>query len=106
MIGSITGCVYVSAISIWEISLKYSLKKLEIKNFNVNELLDAIDNSGFITTDLSPEEAIDFHNLPRLKNKDPFDRMLICQAIYNNFYFLSVDKDMSDYKKYGLKLAD
>ncbi len=96
--------IYVSAISLWEISLKHSLGKLELENVTIKNILKAITDTGFELLDLRSVEAISFHELPKLHNKDPFDRMLICQAIYNDFTFMSQDSKLEDYKKLGLIL--
>lgn len=46
---------------------------------------------------------ISSYRLPR-EHKDPFDRMIIWQAIMNDMVFLSVDSKMDKYVGYGLKL--
>jgi len=96
--------IYVSAVSIWEISLKCALDKLDIANIDISKLLQAINSSGFSTIDITPEEAVNYYNLPKVTHKDPFDRMLICQAIQNNYVLMSTDSNLLEYKNYGLKL--
>jgi len=96
--------IFVSIISLWEISLKHGLGKLEIPDLKIDKIIPAISESGFELLDLSPSEAISFHNLPKLKNKDPFDRMLIWQSISNNYHFMTQDKKIAEYQKYGLHI--
>ncbi len=96
--------IYVSVISLWEISLKHSLGKLQLENVTMKNILKAIKDTGFELLDLSPLEAISFHELPKLNNKDPFDRMLIWQAIQNDFAFMSQDSKMKGYENIGLSL--
>jgi PIN domain nuclease of toxin-antitoxin system len=46
---------------------------------------------------------ITFYKLP-VEHKDPFDRIMIWQAIISDYYFLTVDDELDKYKKYGLKV--
>nr|VFJ47557.1 MAG: PIN domain nuclease, a component of toxin-antitoxin system (PIN domain) [Candidatus Kentron sp. FM]VFJ55896.1 MAG: PIN domain nuclease, a component of toxin-antitoxin system (PIN domain) [Candidatus Kentron sp. FM]VFK10689.1 MAG: PIN domain nuclease, a component of toxin-antitoxin system (PIN domain) [Candidatus Kentron sp. FM] len=97
--------VYVSAISFWEISLKHSIGKLEIAPFTAQELLEVGEQSGFVLTGLSPLEAATFYRLPRLAHRDPFDRMLIWQAIRQKLTLISRDAAFADYRRHGLKVV-
>ena len=69
--------IYVSLITFWEISLKYSLGKLELENISPEELPAVSREAGFATLPLSEKEVSSFHNLPRSSHKDPFDRLII-----------------------------
>jgi len=96
---------YVSGISLWEISLKYSIGKLELYGTNPDELYDSIQEAGFKILDLKNIDAATFFRLPlRPDHKDPFDRLLIWQAIQNNMIFLTKDKKIEQYRKNGLRL--
>jgi len=95
--------IYVSAITFWEISLKYSLGKLELPDVAPQELLNVSKQSGFQILSLKPEIVASFHQLPRV-HKDPFDRMLVWQAIQSSYTLISKDKDMKKYRSYGLSL--
>jgi len=60
---------------------------------------------GFKIIELDERASITFHKLPKKENhKDPFDRMLIWQAIINNFMLISKDNSMKQYKELGLNL--
>ncbi len=96
--------IYVSLITFWEISLKYSLGKLELRNISPEDLPSISKESGFETLELSEKEVSSFHKLPRLHNKDPFDRLLIWQAINNNLIMISKDNQLSDYMQAGLRI--
>ena len=104
LIKNINNDIFVSAISIWEISLKHALDKLYFERLDTSKILQAIDASGFTTINMTPRDAVDYYNLPRLTHRDPFDRMLICQAIQNDFELMSTDKVLLEYKNYGLKI--
>ena len=96
---------YVSGISLWEISLKYSIGKLELYGTNPDELYDSIQEAGFKILDLKNIDAATFFRLPLSPDhKDPFDRLLIWQAIQNNMIFLTKDKKIEQYRKNGLRL--
>ena len=96
--------IYVSTVSLWEISIKYSLKKLHMAEFKINEIIESIDESGYEIINLESDEAISYHLLPKIEHKDPFDRMIIWQAIKRNMFLLTKDKSIPEYEKYGLKL--
>ena len=95
--------INVSLISLWEISLKYSLNKLEISQEALNLVPQSVEKMGFIFLSPQPEELVQFYQLPRL-HKDPFDRLLVWQAIKNKLVFISVDKEVVDYSKFGLQV--
>lgn len=96
--------IIVSALSFWEISLKTASGKLELKGFTPEDLLDACSQTGFTIIPLLAEDAISYHQLARAYPKDPFDRMLIWQAIRNDYVLISNDKDIKKYTSEGLKV--
>jgi PIN domain nuclease of toxin-antitoxin system len=97
--------ICVSTVSFWEISLKTRIKKFSFENININDFPEYARNMGFTIIDMGENEAITFHELPLKKNhKDPFDRMLIWQAITKNMTMLSKDESFEQYAKDGLKL--
>lgn len=95
--------VFVSSITFWEISLKYSLGKLTL-GCTPDDLLKVADDMGFAKISLSLEEAALFYQLPKLSHKDPFDRMLIWQAISRNLVLISQDSQFDHYSQYGLQV--
>lgn len=96
---------FVSAISVWEISLKYKIGKIQLEKRVPSEIPNAVLSMGFNFLDLDSYTASTFYKLPRLKNKDPFDRMLAWQAISKDYYLLTKDPDFSNYKVPGLKVV-
>lgn len=96
--------IVISTISFWEISLKRSLGKLEISGFSPEDLPEACLRTGFEIERLSPEDSSTYHKLKATYHKDPFDRMLIWQAIRNDYILISVDGNMKRYVSEGLKL--
>jgi len=105
IISSRSNEIYVSTVSFWEISLKTRIKKYAFDNINIKDFPQYARNMGFTIIDMQENETITFHELPLKKNhKDPFDRMLIWQAITKNMTMLSKDELFGQYKKDGLKL--
>jgi PIN domain nuclease of toxin-antitoxin system len=97
--------ISVSAVSFWEISLKYALGKLEMSGATPEGLPDAALRMGFNILPLDSDEAASFHHLPLLAHRDPFDRLIIWQAISRNLVLLSRDKGIGAYRDLGLKTA-
>ena len=95
----------VSAITFWEISLKYQLGKIDLIGVLPDKLPTVAKDTGFGILDLEADTASSFYQLPKLSNKDPFDRMLAWQAICKGYHLLTQDADFADYKDYGLKIV-
>ena len=95
--------IVVSAVNFWEISLKYSLGKLDLKGVTPEEIQKAAIETGFDQISLSPEETVTYHNLKSEWHRDPFDRMLIWQCIQRDLILISRDKAMKNYQEDGLK---
>jgi len=96
--------IYVSSVTFWEISIKTALGKLSVANYTPLELLKIAQGPmGLTLLPLSPLEAATFCQLPLTLHKDPFDRMLIWQAISRNLVLISKDRQFDKYQEYGLK---
>lgn len=95
--------IFVSTISFWEISLKHSLNKLEFLNISPEHLPDLAIDAGFKHLQLLPEDVANYHQLSATWHRDPFDRMLIWQAIKKNLILISKDENMPKYESSGLK---
>lgn len=78
--------VYVSAASIWEISIKRSLGKLRVPG----DVLAQVDAASFIRLPISFEHADAVAALPDL-HPDPFDRMLVAQASADRLVLMTHD---------------
>ncbi len=95
--------IYYSQASLWEISIKYSIGKLFLNGIIPEKFYQEIVNSFLICKKLDNEDLISAYRLP-IKHKDPFDRMIIWQAIKGKMTLLSVDSKMDEYIEYGLKV--
>jgi len=96
---------YISLITFWEISLKFSTGKIDLKGGLPENMLFMAKRVGLEVLTLDVDTVSSFYKLPRLRNKDPFDRMLAWQAISKDFNLLTKDQDFADYKDYGLKIV-
>ena len=85
--------VYVSAASIWEISIKSAVGKLAA---NLIEILAGIEPAGFTLLPILGEHAAKVAELPLL-HKDPFDRMLVAQASVEPMLLLTNDAALRGY---------
>jgi PIN domain nuclease of toxin-antitoxin system len=85
--------VYISAASIWEISIKSAVGKLAA---NPTEILSAIEPAGFSLLPITGEHAAKVAELPAL-HKDPFDRMLVAQAAVEPMILLTNDEVLRGY---------
>lgn len=95
----------ISGVNLWEISLKYSLGKLELGGANPTELLDKLLEAGFEIVDIEHRLLATYYQLPQKDDhKDPFDRLLIWQAIANGYTLLTQDKKVEQYRTDGLQL--
>jgi PIN domain nuclease of toxin-antitoxin system len=85
--------VFVSAASIWEAIIKIGIGKLAADPV---ALVRGIAESGFEPLPVTSEHALALTRL-RDHHKDPFDRILLAQAITEPLYFLTADRALSVY---------
>lgn len=95
----------ISAVSIWEISLKYTTGRLDLQGYTPEDILDECLRLGYQILEQNVQDYASFYRLAKLPaHKDPFDRMLIWQAIRHDLVLLSHDRKMPEYRLHGLKL--
>ena len=105
IIGDTSAVKHVSTVSLLEMSIKMSIGKLTLKGIDLSELPGLLYQRGVVLIVLEPFETITLQKLPHKKNHhDPFDRLLICQAIERNLTLLSPDDKISQYCRQGLSL--
>lgn len=90
--------IWVSAASWWEIGIKVSLGRLPQAVPMQALMQDALD-AGFLDLPIRPSHVLRLSQLPFPDNghRDPFDRMLIAQALEENLTLLSSDEKFSAY---------
>jgi PIN domain nuclease of toxin-antitoxin system len=85
--------VYVSSASIWEASIKTGTGKLRA---DIDELHREIAHNQFIELPVTAQHAVTSSTLPPL-HKDPFDRILVAQAISEPLRLLTADRRLGSY---------
>jgi len=96
--------IYVSTITFWEISLKYSIGKLSLNNVLPDDLPAYSKKSGFEIISFDDKIASSFYKLPRVEHFDPIDRLLIWQAINSDMIIITKDDKFKEYIQYGLRI--
>ena len=96
--------VAVSSLSFWEISLKFSLGKIDLEGCAPDELPAAALAMQFEILQADANDMASFHALPKTAHKDPFDRMIIWQAIRLGRTLVSKDDQFASYQDHGLKV--
>ena len=88
--------VYLSVVSTWEISLKYALGRLPLPQ-TPDILVPELRARGRMSSlPLEETATLQLFRLPRL-HRDPFDRMLVCQAIVGGMTLLTPDPEIRRY---------
>ena len=90
--------VFVSAASVWEITIKHALARAGAGEMPVSgaEAMQYFQESGFRMVSITPADAAAVETLPTL-HADPFDRLLIAQALTAPFRLLTHDARVARY---------
>lgn len=87
--------VHVSSASLWEIAIKAAIGKLDT---DALDMVHAIEKSGFIELPISAAHAAHVSTLPTVEgHKDPFDRLLVAQSLYEPLVLLTADPQLLAY---------
>lgn len=87
--------IYVSSVSLWEMAIKGSSGKLKLPS-PLRDIMTDYETNGSVLLPILPHHALLTESLP-WHHKDPFDRMLIAQAIYEDLTLISKDKFFGQY---------
>ena len=93
--------IYLSVISAWEMTLKISKGKLKLPKSLDNLIFESCIKDGYKILDLDIFSVLNAKNLPN-HHQDPFDRVLISQAIDNDLTIITTD---SKFLLYEVKLV-
>lgn len=88
--------VYLSSVSAWEINVKYRLGKLSLPLSPDKFIFKERKRHMIARLDLSEQDTLHLLKLPS-PHKDPFDRMLVCQAIEHSLTILTPDPLVTQY---------
>lgn len=89
--------VFVSTVSIWEIAIKSALSKRGgAPPFSGKQALHHFSEAGFELLDIKPEHAAAVEDLPPI-HADPFDRLLVAQALTEPMRLVTADRTVARY---------
>jgi PIN domain nuclease of toxin-antitoxin system len=91
-----TNAVFVSAASLWEITTKNRLGKLAVAPAIMSDISGAVADQGFIGLPISLRHGQLAGDLPG-PHRDPFDRVLVAQAILDNLVLVSNERAFDAY---------
>lgn len=86
---------FVSIASLWEIAIKVSLGKIELKT-SFNQINNKLIENGFEILPVTFEDTLVISSLP-FHHRDPSDRIIIAQAMTNKMTIISKDGQFSSY---------
>ena len=90
--------VYLSAASLWEISIKHK-KAPEKMPFSAAQIRDYCQRAGYFFLSVGVDSVATFDKLKFENNADPFDQILVSQSVANNMKFVTHDEKI---KQFGL----
>ncbi len=88
--------VFLSSVSTWEITVKHGLGRLPLPEVPETYVPALRQRHGIASLALSEEATLHLGRLPAL-HRDPFDRMLVCQAIVEGMVLLTPDEAITRY---------
>ncbi|PPE79016.1 PIN domain nuclease [Kaistia algarum] len=88
--------IHVSAATLWEIAIKYALGRKTAPPIPAAEASRAFHEAGFRFVDVTAAHALTVESLPSLHG-DPFDRLLIAQALTEPLRLLTHDRQVAAY---------
>jgi PIN domain nuclease of toxin-antitoxin system len=86
---------FLSVASLWEITIKFQNKKLEL-GISLKELFEFIERNQIEIIPVNMEHLLLLSNLP-MHHNDPFDRLIVCQSISEGLVLISKDKQLKHY---------
>ena len=87
--------VYLSIASLWEMAIKLQLGKLSLQQ-DYETIGATLEDSDILMLPISFDDTVQVRNLP-LYHRDPFDRLLIAQAMNHSLVIVSADKTFDTY---------
>lgn len=88
--------IFLSAASLWEMAIKVSLEKLSLSESFETLIPEQISQNGIEILNISTAHAAKIIQLP-FHHRDPFDRLLIAQAIVEGMPIISIDESFDAY---------
>lgn len=85
--------VFVSSASLWKLAIKTGINKIRV---DLDEVAAALSTNGFDALEISNAHALKVAQLPPI-HREPFDRMLVAQAMCEPLKLLTADSFLADY---------
>jgi PIN domain nuclease of toxin-antitoxin system len=85
--------ILISMVSLWEIAVKVRIGKLQA---DIEEIISAVQRDGFTLLDGGMAHLVTLAGLP-MHHRDPFDHLLIAQAMTEDATFMSEDRNATRY---------
>ncbi|KAB8033616.1 type II toxin-antitoxin system VapC family toxin [Fluviispira multicolorata] len=85
--------VFISSVSVWEMMIKMNLGKLDIE---IDDLKSIFKKTNFIELPLKFDHILSLNGLPDI-HRDPFDRMLVAQALSEPLRLITADALVKKY---------
>ena len=89
--------IFISIASLWEILIKTAIGKLNI-NGSYESVIDDVNDNAMQILPMNFAHTVEQNRLP-FYHRDPFDRIIVSQAIIENMNFISADAVFDDYLK-------
>lgn len=87
--------LFISIASLWEITIKQSIGKLDLEG-DVLDIVEECEREGINILSIQPQHLKKLEQLP-LIHRDPFDRLIISQAIYEGLTIVTRDSMIPKY---------
>jgi PIN domain nuclease of toxin-antitoxin system len=95
LIQSPKSSVWISAVTIWEIAIKYKLGRGDMP-ISSQDALRYFRDAGYVFLPVEPEHAVAVEDLPA-HHADPFDRLLVAQALTEPMRLITHDATVAQY---------
>ena len=95
LIGDRSNGVWVSAATLWEIAIKHALRRGEMP-VSAADARGYFRDAGYATIGIEPAHVLRVEHLPQV-HADPFDRILVAQALEEGMHLLTRDRVLPEY---------
>jgi PIN domain nuclease of toxin-antitoxin system len=87
--------IFVSIASLWEMAIKINLQKLRLQK-SLSQIIQILPEMEILVLNLHPNHILQVEKLDNF-HRDPFDRLIIAQAIVENYTIISSDEQFLNY---------
>lgn len=88
--------ISISIVSFWEIAIKCSIHKLSL-NYSIEEIFEEVEKLGWTVSPISQAAIVSLSALP-FHHKDPFDRLILAEAIEKGESIITTDASFVQYQ--------